>query len=83
MNPFVLELLISGGVGLAGGLGTAYLVHEIVPRFVVELKNWPWAVEFSTLFVALFCSTLVGLVSGLYPAWRAATLDPTVALRYE
>ncbi|MCA9436900.1 MAG: FtsX-like permease family protein, partial [Candidatus Omnitrophica bacterium] len=75
--------LLSGLVGLAGGLGMAYLVREIVPRFVTELKEWPWVVEFTTLSLALTCSTLVGLISGLYPAWRAAKLDATVALRYE
>lgn len=75
--------LISGGVGMVGGLGMAYLIREIVPRFVVQLKDWPWAVDPGTLFLALACSTLVGLVSGLYPAWRAASLDATVALRYE
>ena len=75
--------LLSGVVGLIGGLGMAFLVREIVPRFVVDLKDWPWTVEFTTLSIALACSTLVGLISGLYPAWRAASLDPTVALRYE
>ncbi|MCA9432573.1 MAG: ABC transporter permease [Candidatus Omnitrophica bacterium] len=75
--------LLSGLVGLAGGLGMAYLVREIVPRFVTELKEWPWVVEITTLSLALTCSTLVGLISGLYPAWRAAKLDATVALRYE
>ncbi len=75
--------LLSGLVGMIGGLGMAYLVREIVPRFVVELKDWPWAVEPATLMIAFTCSTVAGLVSGLYPAWRAASLDATVALRYE
>jgi putative ABC transport system permease protein len=38
----------------------------------------PWAVA-----LALGVSSLVGLVAGLYPANRAATLDPVEALRNE
>ena len=75
--------LLSGLVGMFCGLTGAFAVTQTVPRFVTELEAWPWSVRFLSLGIAFGSSTVVGLVSGIYPAWRAAKMDPTVALRYE
>ncbi|MFQ5525413.1 MAG: ABC transporter permease [Thermoanaerobaculia bacterium] len=70
--------LVGGGIGLALGYGIGALVAGVLPG------DWPpahvplWAVAVSFGF-----STLVGVFFGIYPAGKAAALDPIDALRYE
>jgi putative ABC transport system permease protein len=66
---------IGGLLGVAGGLaGASYLAS----RF-----GWPLLIRVDMVVVAVAFSGLVGIVFGLYPARKAALLDPIQALRYE
>ena len=66
---------IGGMLGLAAGFMLATLVATVSPLPAVVT---PWSAG-----VALALGASVGLVFGVYPAGRAARLDPIVALRYE
>ncbi|MDQ2973808.1 MAG: ABC transporter permease [Acidobacteriota bacterium] len=67
--------LLGGSIGIAIAYGLAKLVAILTPV--------PTVLPLLAVTVALFVSASVGLISGVYPAWRAAGLDPIEALRAE
>ena len=70
-----LTLSLMGGVlGVGFGLGTS---AWLASRF-----HWPVLVQPDVIAVAVAFSAFVGIAFGLYPAWKAAQLDPIEALRY-
>lgn len=66
---------VGGALGLLGGIAASFLL--------TRLTGLPLTPSLSTIGLALAVSILVGLLSGYYPARRAARLRPVLALRYE
>ncbi len=62
-----------GLVGLAIGWGLSFLISFVFPSYV------PWWAP----VMGFFASVGIGLVFGIFPAWKAARLDPIESLRYE
>ena len=67
--------LLGGGIGLALGIGAAYIA--------AEFAGWQTQVSFVSVATVFTFSAAVGLVFGMWPAKRAAGLDPIEALRHE
>jgi len=80
-SDIMLQFLIEAGtltgfgglLGLAIGWGMSVLVSMVFPSYV------PWWAP----VVGFFASVGIGLIFGLWPAWKAANLDPIESLRYE
>jgi putative ABC transport system permease protein len=66
---------VGAGVGIATGIGLAFLVRAVTP---LPAAVAPWSVA-----VGVLLGVSVGLFFGIYPASRAAKLDPITALRAE
>jgi ABC-type antimicrobial peptide transport system permease subunit len=76
---FLLEAMTLTG---AGGLIALILVNGLVLLVRVALK-WPGSVPVWAAATGILVSVSVGLVFGVWPAMKAAKLDPVEALRYE
>ena len=66
---------IGGALGVLLGLAIAAVVRKVSP-LATFTPLW-------SILVGLLVSISIGLFFGIYPAWKAAKLDPIDALRYE
>jgi putative ABC transport system permease protein len=77
MLQFLMEAVFLSAWGGAIGLGLGWLIAKVAAL----ASGFPLGVSPFYVFLSLFVSSAVGVVSGWYPAARAARLDPVEALR--
>jgi len=79
MKQFLIEAIFltgtGGTMGVIIGFGISFLVRAATP-LPTSVTSW-------SIILGLFVSISVGLFFGIFPARKAASLDPIVSLRYE
>jgi putative ABC transport system permease protein len=79
IRQFLIETTI---ISLAGGV-MGVLVGVGLSQMIGYLAGWSTIVTTTSIVLAFVVSVAIGLIFGLYPAIRAASLDPVKALHYE
>lgn len=79
LTQFLIEAVtvtaIGGTIGVATGFGLAWVISTLI--------GFPLLISVTSAVLGVGVSSVVGIVSGMWPAWRAARLDPIEALRAE
>jgi putative ABC transport system permease protein len=78
-QQFIIE---SFSISLLGGVA-GVIMGVAIAGIVAAYAGWPTVVTLLSILLSTGVSLAVGLTSGIYPAIRAANLDPIDALRYE
>jgi putative ABC transport system permease protein len=79
LNQYLVESAVLAGSGGFAGVCVAWVVAVVVR----SLSSVPMSLPWSSIFIGVGLSAVVGLFFGIYPARRASRLDPIEALRVE
>jgi putative ABC transport system permease protein len=76
LKQFLVEAITLSAIGGSVGVTIAWLVGRILTAVF-----FPTYLSIAAVIVAVSVSAVIGIVSGIFPAWKAARLDPIEALR--
>jgi macrolide transport system ATP-binding/permease protein len=79
LMQFLIESLL---IGVIGGIAGLILGYGII-LVMIQVSGWSAEITINSVILAIFFSSFIGTIFGLWPARQAANLNPITALRYE
>ena len=79
LAQFLIESVVLSPIGGLLGISLGWLISSVAG----DLLEVPTVVDSGTVLLSSGFAAAIGLIFGIYPAWRAAGLQPIEALRYE
>ena len=79
LRQFLIEAVV---LCMTGGV-VGILLGRGVSVAITALLHWPTLLSLPAIIASVVVSCTVGILFGFYPAWKASSLDPIEALRYE
>jgi putative ABC transport system permease protein len=76
LKQFLVEAVVLSAIGGASGVFIAWLLGRIVTAMLI-----PTYLSLGAIIIAVSVSGGIGIMAGLFPAWKASKLDPIEALR--
>ncbi|MCD6149920.1 ABC transporter permease [bacterium] len=84
MAQFLVESstisFLGGAIGIILGVVVSFLASVIIQSLGY---NWPFLISIWSIAIAVTISILIGIIFGLYPAYKASRVSPMESLRYE
>jgi putative ABC transport system permease protein len=82
-RDLLLQFLIESGVMAAIGGAVGVLLAGVLTTLVSSFTPLPMSLPIRWVVIALVVATMIGVLFGVYPAYKAGKLDPIEALRFE